>query len=120
MNLQPGGQAMTKGDMLLKPITDAQQGIDAVYATGSFPFSHIPGDITGKGYGKELYRQINESFKEVYGTRLNSGHNSLSSHSRALWESLTAKGEAWRIGDPKTTVKYGLYGGLLGAILPKK
>lgn len=119
MTLNPSGNAITKGDMLLKPVTDAQNGIDAVYANSSFPFSNLPNSdaLIGKGYGKELYRQLNASLKQEYGTRLNSGHNSLSEHSRALWNSLVDKGEAWRIGDPNSTVQYGLYGGLLGTML---
>lgn len=119
MGLNPSGNALTKGDMLLKPVTDAQNGVDAVFANSSFPFSNLPNTnaLIGKGYGKELYRQLNASLKKEYGTRLNSGHNSLSEHSRALWNSLVDKGEAWRIGDPRTTVQYGLYGGLLGTAL---
>ena len=110
MTLNPSGNALAKGDMLLKPVTEAQTGVDAVFANSSFPFSNLPQTdaLIGKGYGKELYRQLNASLKKEYGTRLNSGHNSLSEHSRALWNSLVDKGEAWRIGDPRTTVQYGL------------
>lgn len=119
MTLNPSGNALAKGDMLLKPVTEAQTGVDAVFANSSFPFSNLPQTdaLIGKGYGKELYRQLNASLKKEYGTRLNSGHNSLSEHSRALWNSLVDKGEAWRIGDPRTTVQYGLYGGLLSTLL---